>query len=138
MKHKVNTMIKAISTGFLFYGELLDLFGVGGRLRYTMLPQYRFKHELLDSEIQRYYYSLVFKHGEDVCISDFEPTDIVELSKEMKIIFIKSIARNGNITNEDSLSGFRELWKVSYVKSYQEISTITPEKLNILIHTFDK
>ena len=81
-------MIKAISTGFLFYGELLDLFGVGGRLRYTMLPQHRFKHELLDSEIQRYCYSLVFKHGEDVCISDFEPTDIVELSKEMKIVFL--------------------------------------------------
>lgn len=105
MKYKeksLRVMREALKSEFLFFGEALNMFAWQYPERMTYKVNRTIEKELTKDEKIRFFWSVVYLGDDGIWyIKDFEPSYIIELTRNMKIAFIKCIASDGYMPADD-------------------------------------
>lgn len=105
MKYKeksLRVMGEALKSEFLFFGEALNMFAWQYPERMTYKCSKAIEKELTKDEEIRFFWSVVYLGDDGIWyIKDFEPSYIIELTRNMKIAFIKCIASDGYMPADD-------------------------------------
>jgi len=131
-------LLRALESGYFYFGEMLELFTCGYNLRYVPEEKNKIIHELSDVEVNRYILSLLYIHEDVICIRDFSPYDIIMLTKEVKLILIKCVARGGYMPNEDAEICNTLLFCKSYMLHSTEVANILHEKASDFFDLIEK
>ena len=101
-EREINVLLQALDSGYLFYSEGVSIFAGRKFDHFTykvpknerdFMPDEEFTQE----ETERYLLSILYVQDNEFCLHRCEPSEIILLTKELKVIFIKAIL-NGEIT----------------------------------------
>lgn len=124
MKYKENglrIMREALKSEFLFFGEALNMFAWKYQGRVTYKCSKAIEKELTKYEEFRFVWSVVYLGDDGIWyIKDFEPSYIIELTRNMKIAFIKCIASDGYMPADDFDMFFRAVLNAADILSAKE------------------
>jgi len=120
---QINILKLGLKTGWLFASEYFQVIYGSKHLRFGVHPsRVNLERKFTISEELRFIRSIMVLKDEVVYAYDYKPCEIIELSKEMKIVLIKCIANGGHITDTDyhTLS-----WNCDgYIYSSREIAAV--------------
>jgi len=131
-------LLRALETGYFYFGEMLELFAGDSHLRFIPEEKNRIIIELTDVEVNRYILSLLYIHEDEICMYDFSPYDIIMLTKEVKLILIKCVARGGYMPNEDAEICNTLLFCKSYMLHLNDVAKIQHEKASDFFDLIEK
>lgn len=124
MKYNENglrIMREALKSEFLFFGEALNMFAWKYQGRVTYKCSKAIEKELTKYEEFRFVWSVVYLGDDGIWyIKDFEPSYIIELTRNMKIAFIKCIASDGYMPADDFDMFFRAVLNAADILSAKE------------------
>lgn len=111
----------SLQSGYLFHSELSRIFAGSKHLRFKMLDECCMQMELTPMEEQRFLCSILT--DDYLSVYDYQPDEIIKLTKEMKVSLIKCIATNGFMPkNEVDEIFIKTLLAVSDICSKEEFN----------------
>lgn len=131
IRRKKELILKALETGYFFRGEYIHVFwGKGMQERFEYKPQYRSaKHEFNKlSKVNQWRFIVScyqWSNKGEPKIYDYDPSEIIPLTKDMKIALLKYIATGIMTKEEQKLFIYGIGWGYFYMLSSREIEEQT-------------
>ncbi len=113
----------ALKSGYFFTSEFYQLVTGKNHIRFVMEEKYCTRDKVLSIEEElRFFKSVLVKHDDKLFCYDYKPWEIIELTKDIKIVLIKCLAMNGTMSDGDLDVLFRVIMKQADIASKTEIS----------------
>jgi hypothetical protein len=112
-----------LKSSYFFASEFYQLVAGKNHLRFLMEEKYYTRDKVLTiAEELRFFKSVLVKHDDKLFCYDYKPCQVIELTKELKIVLIKCLAMNGTMSDADLEILFRVIIQQANIASKNEIS----------------
>ena len=120
---QINTLKVGLKSGYFFASEYFQIIYGSNHLRFGVHPsRINLEREFTISEELRFIHSIMVLKNDVVYAYDYKICEIIEFTKEIKIVLIKCIASGGHITDSDWI---KMSWKCDhYIYSSREVAAV--------------